>query len=105
MSKTAYYCEMCGKKHESYRPLKNNWRCVDCTLDFFRQYIHPMRGKAEAIRNRIIKERGEYCEECGKYELSIHMHHIIPLFNRGTNDDSNLILLCKKCHKEKHKAS
>lgn len=42
------------------------------------------------------------CEKCGSTE-DIQVHHIIPLSLDGTNDTSNLISLCYKCHKEEHK--
>ena len=34
--------------------------------------------------------------------VPLHVHHIIQLQNFGTNDPSNLITLCEKCHTKLH---
>jgi hypothetical protein len=52
-------------------------------------------------RRRLIKERGEACERCKILVVPVEMHHI-DNDNRNNRDD-NLILLCKKCHRGKHK--
>jgi hypothetical protein len=31
------------------------------------------------------------------------VHHIIPLSEGGTNDESNLMSLCRSCHEKIHK--
>lgn len=52
------------------------------------------------IRDRYIAEH-PLCEECQKYGRltpAEEVHHIIPLSKGGTNADSNLMSLCKKCH-------
>jgi len=52
------------------------------------------------IRNRYIKVH-PLCEECLKAERltpAQEVHHILPLGHGGTNDDSNLMSLCKPCH-------
>lgn len=56
---------------------------------------------------RKYKERKGYtCEECGKkypkHSKWLHVHHIVPLSKGGDSDESNLQLLCYKCHKKKH---
>lgn len=41
------------------------------------------------------------CEQCrlqGRYTMATEVHHIKPLANGGTNDESNLMPLCKSCH-------
>jgi len=46
-----------------------------------------------------------YCEECyreGKIRLMDEVHHIIPVSRGGTNDDSNLMSLCRSCHNKIH---
>ena len=49
------------------------------------------------------------CERCGKPdgplnipEERLQIHHKIPICYGGTNKQSNLVLLCKKCHDESH---
>ena len=41
------------------------------------------------------------CEQCeleGRLTLAEEVHHILPLANGGTNDEDNLVALCKSCH-------
>lgn len=50
-----------------------------------------------------ILERDDYkCTECG-CDKHLHVHHIIHRKDGGTNDENNLVTLCKWCHAEKHK--
>ena len=41
------------------------------------------------------------CEQCkseGRLTAAEEVHHILPLANGGTNDEGNLMALCKSCH-------
>ena len=41
------------------------------------------------------------CEQCkceGRLTAAEEVHHLLPLANGGTNDDGNLMALCKSCH-------
>lgn len=50
------------------------------------------------------------CEKCGVWEgkdpgggyyrESLEIHHIIPVRLGGTDDPTNLMLLCKSCHRK-----
>ncbi|MBS1262918.1 MAG: hypothetical protein MAG715_00083 [Methanonatronarchaeales archaeon] len=58
-------------------------------------------------KNEIKYERAnEVCEACGTdtkgTSLSLHAHHITPLEEGGTNNDSNLIAVCPNCHDRAH---
>ena len=50
--------------------------------------------KREKEESRHIKQ----CAFCGS-KKDLEEHHMIPLFLGGTNDDDNLVFLCKKCHR------
>ena len=57
------------------------------------------------IRNSYLNENNICeCEKCKKHKSksSLHVHHIIPLGDGGTNDYNNLIALCTRCHDEWH---
>ena len=52
------------------------------------------------IRDRYIKTH-PLCEHCAKDEKitpAEEVHHIKPLSHGGTNDENNLMSLCKSCH-------
>ena len=57
--------------------------------------------RLDLIRKRE-KEQSEHikaCAWCGTTE-NLEEHHMIPLFMGGTNDDRNLIYMCRECHKK-----
>ena len=54
----------------------------------------------KAVRKQVWDRAKGNCEECGAGH-SLEIHHMIPRSRDGTNDISNLQLLCEKCHTEK----
>lgn len=74
---------------------------------FTRGYSPGKRyGRAwQRIRTRYIHKH-PLCEEClkhGRYVPVEEVHHIIPLSEGGTNDESNLMSLCRSCHEKIHR--
>ena len=58
----------------------------------------------KVIRRRYISAH-PLCEECLKLGAAVpaeHVHHIVPLADGGTNEESNLMSLCKACHSRIH---
>ncbi|MGL4759623.1 MAG: HNH endonuclease [Patescibacteria group bacterium] len=49
----------------------------------------------------IIKQRDVVCKICGA-EKELQIHHIVWKCFGGTDDPSNLILLCSTCHLHQH---
>lgn len=78
----------------------------------FRRRIHAkerrkLRGagfmsRIKEIRLRIGKERGHCCAWCRGTE-QLELDHIIPVSKGGSNDDTNLQILCRWCHVTKTK--
>ena len=59
-----------------------------------------MNRGTEFERNRriMIKNNPEAkCEECGA-TIDLELHHIVPVACGGSNEQSNLKVLCHKCH-------
>jgi len=56
-------------------------------------------------RDKLFAKMGVY--ECGNCnaEHSLHIHHIVPLSQGGTNCITNLAVLCKDCHAKAHGGS
>lgn len=60
-------------------------------------------GRAwKRIRDRHIAQNPlcEVCKKNGKLTPVEEVHHIVPLSQGGTHEDSNLMSLCKACHSE-----
>ena len=56
------------------------------------------------IREMVLIRDGRRCINCGisPQRESLHVHHIKPLSEGGTNQWCNLVTLCKKCHQAAH---
>lgn len=59
--------------------------------------------KNEAIKKRLIRERGHQCEECTNIEwrgkpITIELEHVDG--NNRNNAQENLKLLCPNCHSQ-----
>jgi len=84
------YCEqhqkLADKQYDKYR----------------RDPVHHQRyGKIwKRIRDGYIKAH-PLCAECfkqGRLTAAAEVHHVLPLSRGGTNEESNLMSLCKACH-------
>lgn len=54
-------------------------------------------------RKSAVRHRDNYtCQCCGKKNCRLEVHHIIFRSNGGTDDEENLITLCKECHDGVH---
>ena len=55
------------------------------------------------LKKKLAKKRGGVCEKCDMNNYSIlHVHHKIERANGGTDNESNLELLCPNCHATHH---
>ena len=63
-------------------------------------------GRAwKRIRDRYVHKH-PLCEQClkkGRYVAVEEVHHILPLSEGGTNEESNLMSLCRSCHEKIHR--
>ena len=62
-------------------------------------------GKDWSLARKKYAELHPFCEECLKRGVMVpveHVHHIKPLEEGGTHDQSNLMSLCKSCHSRIH---
>lgn len=56
-------------------------------------------GKGWIRQRKKILIRDNYtCQNCGKINIRLEIHHKIPFLTSFDNSDKNLITLCKKCH-------
>lgn len=58
----------------------------------------------ERTRKRILSRDKGLCQVClrsGRYRPARHVDHVVPKFEGGSDDDSNLQSICLGCHAEK----
>src|SRR5947199_9403960 len=57
------------------------------------------RAPTSSIRDEVLREAGYKCANptCRNI-LTLQLHHIIWVRDRGTNDSTNLLALCGHCH-------
>lgn len=91
--------------------LRNNFICEIEELDYDDKIskLREKQGKGKIIINYFYNQRRNEknkilnhtsCFVCGKPAYC--MHHIVPLCRGGNNLYSNLIPVCKDCHKKIH---
>ena len=54
----------------------------------------------ENIRKAVILRDNCTCQECGKRDCRLEVHHIKPRRLGGSNTLGNMITLCEKCHQK-----
>lgn len=53
------------------------------------------------IRIMASRNLGQVCYNCGS-DKAVELHHVVPLKLGGTNNISNIVVLCHKCHMAAH---
>jgi len=89
------YCIWCG------RDLEGGKRkfCSDiCKERFWKEWEKRFCWSVIAYNLKI--EKKWTCEKCGVKDYGAEVHHIIPRCEGGTDNKENLIVLCRKCHRE-----
>ena len=62
-------------------------------------YGHSSRRKAVLHRDNYT------CQCCGKKNCQLQTHHIVFRSRGGSDDENNMITLCKECHEGVHKGT
>jgi 5-methylcytosine-specific restriction protein A len=77
------------------------------------QFLHEriQSHQVERIRGRTLQRRRERvlserplcveCERAGRVAAAMHLDHVVPLWQGGADDESNLQGLCVACHEAK----
>lgn len=53
------------------------------------------------IRERVLKRDDHTCQDCN-VSTNLVVHHIVPIKSTGTNHLTNLVALCRECHRHAH---
>ena len=89
------YCQ------EHYKQVNQNYERYGRDPEVKRRY----KSKQWRIARSIHVKQFPYCEECYRNGVIVpvdEVHHIVPLSEGGTHEQSNLMSLCKSCHSRIH---
>ena len=65
-------------------------------------HYHTLRWRL--LAKKLKREAGFRCQECNKKTGALECHHIKPVKEGGDFwNESNLKVLCRACHVEKHR--
>jgi len=96
-------CRNQSHRHKWYAALKD-WRSKN--YEKFKaqwtRYNQKNRDGHKIRRKKLIERLGGVCYICG-FGIKLHIHHKIPKSQGGTNDISNLALLCPNHHEMIHR--
>ena len=98
-------CIVCGKLILAGLHKKTCSRnCANINRTGIKYKINSQKSKVksqQALKVRLLKERGKKCERCNyiKYQI-LEVHHKDR--SRENNDLENLLLICPNCHAEEH---
>lgn len=81
------------------KPPARNWVDRKASEPFQGFYQSP---EWRALRDRITKQRGKRCEDCGRTGTRIYADHVVELVDGGAGlDETNIRLRCGSCHTRK----
>lgn len=102
------FCKNYVEKEEAYSRGMSNYCNEVCFGSKVRKNQKPKPRKAKTakilppeMRASVLGSDGLKCRGCGVRE-NLHLHHIVYRSQGGTDDPSNLITLCFKCHDMVH---
>lgn len=78
------------------------WECRDKRNAEYKAVDALKRNAANRAKAKLIKVRGRFCQQCGRYMQTVIGHHLLPVRLGGTEEPSNLLLLCEDCHRLEH---
>lgn len=107
-----FHCKYCNKPFSDGQTTKRIFCSISCKSKWQKENLlgrknpnwkpldqrKPFRSVNKKLRKDIIRERTN-CEYC-KSTKSLQIHHKDR--NRGNNNSSNILLLCKSCHAKEH---
>ncbi len=86
-----------NKSLESLRADKKNLFKIIC--DYYPDYPPDWAER----KKQKIREVGQRCQICKRYQNNFHLHHEVALGKWWSNLPSNLMLLCQNCHHKIHR--
>lgn len=91
------YCQECA---ELVMERAKGYRIFDGRNEFPDRY-HKRISSAQwkSLKRKVIGQRGNQCERCGRENASLELHHL-HYRSMGSEQPEDVILLCRECHAE-----
>lgn len=107
--KYKYICEKCNKEFYRFYKFKENRkiRCDECKrkVKHSNNNFNNIKELSKRTISKIFKRLKIKCSICGWNKATCDIHHILPRKSGGTDDNSNLVILCPNCHRMVHNHS
>jgi len=101
--KPPYITLITKKKLRTKKDFINYFRTKVYSKKDLIKYIKKQSKVPVSQQKKLELLANHRCEACNKkFEVTPHVHHIIPRVEGGSNTDSNLIVLCRTCHAKAH---
>ncbi len=67
------------------------------------QAMRGIKSHKLQLKDRILAKTGGVCAACGKQleRQKVTIDHFVPKYHGGTDDERNLLPLCRNCNKHK----
>jgi len=86
--------------------IDNTVRLSDEGCERLDKFPKEMDNVLRASRNYYpmakLRRETDECQVCGRHDLPLEVHHILPLSKGGEDKPTNLAVLCKRCHAISH---
>ncbi len=84
--------------HDRWRPDTDaHWYCH---THWYAEYLRSQEWRKR--RETIIRQRGKKCERCGTGRYTTVQVHHLTYERVGAENDDDLVLLCRNCHRQLH---
>lgn len=98
-------CPICQKLYVGYKKTCSR-ACANTSrtgISYTRQGEFDKAYRGRLLKEKVAKNRGGVCEHCGELNYAIlQIHHKVERYRGGTDELSNLELLCPNCHATHH---
>jgi len=85
-----------GKGDEERLESKREWNAL--RQERYRQRRKLTPRQWESLREEVFARDGYACAYCGNADAVMHIDHVVPLIQGGTNDVVNLCVACGPCN-------
>lgn len=100
------HCIVCGKEFwASIHINAGKCRCENCkkhNRPHYNENPKSILDMSKRTMTKLIQRAKMGCSICGWDDAQPDVHHIIPRCEGGSNDNSNLIIVCPNCHRVIH---